>query len=78
MDKGYTMEPWKYKPCKHISTISTSIVLQNPEGVCSEDTKEDTEAMFIDPISKFGYLITNTFSKIFKNQRFQQLKSKYK
>ena len=40
-----------------MKTEITSIVLQNPEGVCSEDTKEDTEAMFIDPVSKFGYLI---------------------
>ena len=38
-------------------TEITSIILQNPEGVCSESIKEDTEAMFIDPISKFGYLI---------------------
>ena len=35
----------------------TTLVLQDPEGSCSEDMKEDTEAMFIDPISKAGYII---------------------
>ena len=35
----------------------TTLVLQDPEGSCREDLKEDTEAMFIDPISKSGYII---------------------
>ena len=35
----------------------TTFVLQEPKLVCSEAKKEDTEAMFIDPISKSGYII---------------------
>ena len=35
----------------------TTLVLQDPQGSCREDMKEDTEAMFIDPISKAGYII---------------------
>ena len=35
----------------------TTLVLQDPEGSCREELKEDTEAMFIDPISKAGYII---------------------
>ena len=35
----------------------TTFVLEDPEGSCMEDLKEDTEAMFIDPISNAGYMI---------------------
>ena len=35
----------------------TTFVLEDQENVCSEDSKEDSEAMFIDPISNSGYII---------------------
>ena len=35
----------------------TTIVLHDSGASCREDMKEDTEAMFIDPISKAGYII---------------------
>ena len=38
------------------SEIAT-LVLEDPEATCGEDVKEDTEAMFVDPITKYGYII---------------------
>merc|ERR1711981_196693 len=35
----------------------TTFVLEDQENVCSEDSKEDSEAMFIDPISNSGYIM---------------------
>ena len=40
-------------PKKNITTL----VLEDPDSPCGEDTKEDTEAMFIDPIFNVGYII---------------------
>ena len=35
----------------------TTLVLEDPDRLCNEDSKEDTEAMFIDPIYNVGYII---------------------
>ena len=35
----------------------TTFILEDQERVCNEEFKEDTEAMFIDPISSSGYII---------------------
>ena len=35
----------------------TTLVLEDPDRLCDEDSKEDTEAMFIDPIYNVGYII---------------------
>ena len=35
----------------------TTLVLEDPDRLCNEDSKEDTEAMFIDPIHTVGYII---------------------
>ena len=35
----------------------TTFILEDQESVCTEESKEDTEAMFIDPISNSGYII---------------------
>ena len=35
----------------------TTLVLEDPDRLCGEDAKEDTEAMFIDPIYNVGYII---------------------
>ena len=40
-------------PKKNITTL----VLEDPDRLCGEDAKEDTEAMFIDPIYNVGYII---------------------
>ena len=40
-------------PKKNIKTL----VLEDPDRLCGEDAKEDTEAMFIDPIYNVGYII---------------------
>lgn len=51
----------------------TTLVLVDDEQDCRESVKEDSEAMFIDPISKSGYIIqkirdrnTNDSPVIFK------------
>ena len=35
----------------------TTLVLEDPDRPCGEDAKEDTEAMFIDPVYNVGYII---------------------
>ena len=35
----------------------TTFILEDQERICTEKSKEDTEAMFIDPISNSGYII---------------------
>ena len=35
----------------------TTLVLEDPDRLCNEESKEDTEAMFIDPIYNVGYII---------------------
>ena len=35
----------------------TTLVLEDPDRPCGEDGKEDTEAMFIDPVYNVGYII---------------------
>ena len=51
----------------------TTLVLVDDEQDCTESVKEDSEAMFIDPISNSGYIIqkirdrnTNDSPVIFK------------
>lgn len=36
---------------------TTTFILEDQASVCTEESKEDTEAMFIDPISNSGYII---------------------
>ena len=39
------------------SNSTTTFILEDQASVCTEESKEDTEAMFIDPISNSGYII---------------------